>query len=315
MKMPCELIAEPYIANVRQKTAINLSKLGYTQSEIASILRVSQALVSSYLRKKQKIKLDLDNKEVKMIDQSAKLVAQEVTEILILSEKNSVEKAIQKVCEKCKELRISGPTCVLHSKIVSGLNTGGAPCTACITTEHQIQLLTEERFTIIQSLGKIIRSLDQLSILPAIVPEIGLQMIYGTSDMQSELDVSAFPGRITKYRGHLTRIPSPEFGASEGTARLLLTVHQFFEHLRAAITLKFSNMLLISLKGLVTEIKANIDTMSLKAISKVFNLLGDSSKPILIYSEPILGLEQIAYLICDSPEDIFNLLSPLEMNE
>ncbi|MDI6853601.1 MAG: PfkB family carbohydrate kinase [Deltaproteobacteria bacterium] len=76
---------------------------------------------------------------------------------------------------------------------------------------------------------------DLSPLIPGVMSDLG----YAAACPEGPHDVAAFPGRILKtQRG--TLVPeSPAFGASGPMAGVILTVMEFFPHLRAAMTIKY----------------------------------------------------------------------------
>jgi hydroxymethylpyrimidine/phosphomethylpyrimidine kinase len=88
----------------------------------------------------------------------------------------------------------------------------------------------------LQTAGERLVAEDLSPLIPEVMSDLGYAALYP----EGPGDVAAFPGRILKTpRGTLIPEP-PAFGASEDMAAVILTVMQFFPHLRAAMTVKYA---------------------------------------------------------------------------
>ncbi|RMG31776.1 MAG: hypothetical protein D6732_14315 [Methanobacteriota archaeon] len=301
MKMPCELITEPYISRVRFHTVKNLARKGLKQQEIANLLSISQGLVSS-LKKREK---ELSNETDKVFDKLAKQVASEITEILLVNQREGVPKAIEQICRTCKLLRINGPTCNLHYLAYPELKK--INCTACHGGGQPIELIQADRFKIISDLKKAIERLEQINDVVALVPEIGMQFIYTTNAPKNDLDVAGFPGRIRKHKRRLIYPSTPEFGASTHSSKILLLIAEYLKNARCLVTLKSSSLPKEIPQKIVEVVDLSFDTLKK---SEVRNLLSSlqSQPPVAFVGTPAIGIEGITYLVGESPSQLVSVI-------
>lgn len=291
--MPCELVAEPYLARVRYHAVKNLHRKGLKQTEIADLLEISQGLVSSLLKKKKRPSSDLE----KTFEKLARKIGTEIAEILLLRGRENVSDAIERVCSTCKLLRINGPTCTLHYEAYPELKE--IQCTACHGGKQPIELIRADRFQIIGDLKKTAVTINSIPNIVSLVPEIGMQLVAAVQNPESDLDIAGFPGRIRKHKGNLLYQPFPEFGASTHTAKILLLITEFIPSATCLITVKSSLRQSKDLKPLLTTIPLSFDTLKKGEIrEKLATFTG--TLPIAFIGTPAIGIEGITYIAGDS---------------
>lgn len=302
MKLPCELLEEPYIVRVRKKTAKLLSKKGWTQTAIADTLQLSQPVISNYLKSPS----SSPTHQLNLIVATADKVAQNIVEILVLQGSNGIPDAISRICESCKILRTSGPACSYHISIVPELQRADI-CTACLTSKNDLEYIETNRYEVIRALNRSLFELNKFNNIGVLIPEIGLQFVYGSSSISSLVDIAGFPGRLRKYKGKIISQILPEFGASSHTAQILLKAHKHNIHFRAAISLKHSS----SLASVVATMNIKTITMQINEIHKISfknaSNLFSSYKCINIVESEGVGIEGISYFIGESVDQLVAL--------
>jgi XRE family transcriptional regulator, thiamine biosynthesis regulator len=305
MRLPCEILQEPYLITIRKTVAKNLNKQGWTQKSIAELLKVSQPIVSSYL--KSEITFS-ENTQINQIINKGIEIGYEITNIFNIKGKNGMYEAISTTCHSCKILRSAGPICNLHFTGVPELQDENI-CTACVSSDKLIQLVQPSRYQTIHDLQQTVNSLNKIENIAKIVPEIGLQIAYASDFTKDLLDIAAFPGRIGKYKGSLTRIIAPEFGASEHTAKLLIQIKEYFPEIRSVIGLKNSSWFVNLLKKLnVAIFYINVDNLSQSDLAKEFAKIKITKTPIGLVGEDSIGIEGITYIFSEHPEDFVTLI-------
>lgn len=311
MRMPCEMLQEPYIVTVRKTIARELQKHGWTQANIAAILQVTQPVVSSYLKDKQ-IK-ENNETEIQVITLGQK-VGVEITELFLTYGDAALNEAIMKTCRDCKLLRSMGPMCSLHFAHAPQLREQEV-CTACHSSDELIQLEQPQRYEVIHELHLAVKRLNSIENIAKLVPEIGLQMVYATPDFSTGLDVAGFPGRIGKYQGKLVRLTPPEFGASTHSSNLLMEVHRINSNILCVIGLKNSSWFVKGIEELGVEIhELNIDQLSSEQLEQALEKIKVSSEVFALVGEDGVGIEGISYIFAPEPQMITLLLEKFVSN-
>ncbi len=96
-----------------------------------------------------------------------------------------------------------------------------------------------ERFYVLENLKEALRRLAVMKDFRKLIPEVGANLGMATEDAESEADVAAVDGRITRTK-HGFRVGRIEFGASSHVARAILTMMRFNRAIRSAINIKYS---------------------------------------------------------------------------
>ncbi|MCW7074863.1 MAG: bifunctional hydroxymethylpyrimidine kinase/phosphomethylpyrimidine kinase [Candidatus Methanospirare jalkutatii] len=96
-----------------------------------------------------------------------------------------------------------------------------------------------ERFYVLENLKEALRRLAAMKDFRKLIPEVGANLGMATEDAESEADVAAVDGRITRTK-HGFRVGRIEFGASSHIARAILTMMRFNRAIRSAINIKYS---------------------------------------------------------------------------
>ncbi|MCU4140802.1 MAG: Hydroxymethylpyrimidine/phosphomethylpyrimidine kinase [Methanophagales archaeon] len=96
-----------------------------------------------------------------------------------------------------------------------------------------------ERFYVLENLKEALRRLKAMKDFRKLIPEVGANLGMATEDAESEADVAAVDGRITRTK-HGFRVGRIEFGASSHVARAILTMMRFNRAVRSAINIKYS---------------------------------------------------------------------------
>ncbi|UYZ39487.1 MAG: bifunctional hydroxymethylpyrimidine kinase/phosphomethylpyrimidine kinase [Candidatus Methanospirare jalkutatii] len=96
-----------------------------------------------------------------------------------------------------------------------------------------------EWFYVLENLKEALRRLAAMKDFRKLIPEVGANLGMATEDAESEADVAAVDGRMTRTK-HGFRVGSVEFGASSHVARAILTMMRFNRAIRSAINIKYS---------------------------------------------------------------------------
>ena len=97
----------------------------------------------------------------------------------------------------------------------------------------------DERFDVWLQLKKAVETL--VSFLPSqLIPEVGMNFVYATSDAKTRNDVCGIEGRITRYKDHPLLCGSLQFGASKHVASIVLAAMSFDKSIQSAINIRYT---------------------------------------------------------------------------
>jgi len=297
MKFPCELLAEPYLAQLRLEVAYNLRDLQYTQTEIAALLQVSQPVISGYLRKSRH-----QSQLPQVILSRAREVAAEITAILHTQGLDGTEAAIRTGCLECKIMRQAGPTCMFHKQETSYLSEN---CTSCLTAKPLVQLQVDKQ-GVLQDLSSLFDDLISHSQVNRLIPEIGMQIVHGITEPRSMSDIAAFPGRIIKRKNSSPLADTPVFGGSETTSQLLLDLRKKHPALHCIAAIKTTDWLQRRLEQIEIPIQV-IEGLEEHIQELIADILIPAESFVLVGKKSI-GFESISYVCADSTNTLGHLL-------
>ncbi|OLS24439.1 MAG: Bifunctional thiamine biosynthesis protein ThiDN [Candidatus Heimdallarchaeota archaeon LC_2] len=307
MRFPCEIISEPFLARLRSDAAKYLYKKGYSQQSIADLLQVSQPIVSSYLKRKHNTNSEIPE----IILREAQQIGTQIGEILDTQGNEGIPQSISIACQSCKKLRQGGGTCYYHKLLNPHLEEN---CTRCLTSEKLI-VLQIDRENIINQLQLIFKNLINTTKYNYLIPEIGLQIVIGTSDMKSQDDIAGFPGRIIKRKTGLPSTEIPIFSTSQTMSKLLLITRKYFPNISGLAGIKTTEWLIEKLQ------ETGISYFEYQGFDKNYenhmielrenNDFPPINKPFVVVDQGSIGFEAISYVFAEKPNDltkVFDLL-------
>ena len=116
MRASCEVIVKTFLPAMRAQIAKELSAKGYTQTQIADILGLTQAAVSKYLGDKLYPDVRAVGEQAEVKDTARKIANG------LASKKFSKSKAINEMCSCCKMMRESHKLCPYHEAMLPGIS-------------------------------------------------------------------------------------------------------------------------------------------------------------------------------------------------
>ncbi len=123
-------------------------------------------------------------------------------------------------------------TLAIQSSLALGKGTGPTNPSAYVLREM-------ERYRVIQELKKAVEVLKEER-MGYLIPEVSSNLGYALPNAEGVEDVAAFPGRIIRYKDSVATFSSPEFGASQHIANIILTMMQFDPEYCSAMNIRYS---------------------------------------------------------------------------
>ncbi len=223
MRPPCEIVQRDFLRVVRTFVARSLRSEGFSQTDIASKMDLTQAAVSKYLSQPV-IKTKLAGE----IDQLSK----KLTEMLKTGESSS-DQIVRELCATCMRSRVGSTLCEMHQKKVPSLKA--ANCKICSELLGGRDDNLAERARVISDMLDALRIIEQSKTFTTIVPQVRANFVVCNDFAETEQDVAGVPGRITIVDGYARALISPQFGASQHTAELLLHAKETWDTIRACL--------------------------------------------------------------------------------
>ncbi|TET12508.1 MAG: hypothetical protein E3J86_00035, partial [Candidatus Thorarchaeota archaeon] len=119
MRPPCEIVQRDFLPVVRTFVARYLRKEGFSQTEIASRMDLTQAAVSKYLNQpvtKTRLAVEIEH------------LSENLTGMLKTGEATA-DQIVRELCSTCMKSRIGSTLCEMHQKKVPSLKA--ANCQVC----------------------------------------------------------------------------------------------------------------------------------------------------------------------------------------
>jgi predicted fused transcriptional regulator/phosphomethylpyrimidine kinase/predicted transcriptional regulator len=297
MRPPCEIVQRDFLRAVRASVAWSLKKEGFSQTEISSKMGLTQAAVSKYLSQpltKTRLAGEIDH------------LSKKLTEMIKTNESNT-DKIVLEICSTCMHSRLGSTLCEMHQDKVPSLRV--ANCQVCTQILGGRDDNLAERAIVIGDIFEALRTIEQSESFQIIVPQVRANFVVCNKNAQTVKDVAGVPGRITIIDGHARALISPQFGASQHTAELLLHAKSTWHRVRACLCVSGRNEVvkLASKYGFQVvsmeepESSASKIIMSLKKTNKI---PGQRTAFPAIHIPGGIGVEPILYLFGPSAKEL-----------
>ncbi|MHA3965051.1 MAG: thiamine-phosphate synthase family protein [Candidatus Thorarchaeota archaeon SMTZ1-45] len=223
MRPPCEIVQRDFLRAVRTFVARSLKEEGFSQTEIASKMDMTQAAVSKYLSQplmKTRLTGDIDS------------LSQKITEMIKAGE-SGADKIVREICSVCMRSRLGSTLCEMHQDKVSSLKA--VNCQVCSQLLGGRDDDLSERAIVMGDILESLRIIEQSESFVDIVPQVRANFVACNDQAETYKDVVGVPGRITIVEGRARALISPQFGASQHTAELLLHAKTIWKRARACL--------------------------------------------------------------------------------
>jgi predicted fused transcriptional regulator/phosphomethylpyrimidine kinase/predicted transcriptional regulator len=297
MRPPCEIVQRDFLRAVRAFVARSLKKEGFSQTEIALKMDMTQAAVSKYLSqplKKTKLAGDIDR------------LSKKLTEMIKTGE-SGADQIVREICSACMHLRLGSTLCEMHQDKVPSLKA--VNCQVCSQLLGGRNDDLAERAIVIGDILEALRIIEQSESFEVIVPQVRANFVACNDHAETYKDVAGVPGRITIVDGRARALISPQFGASQHTAELLLHAKSTWPRVRACLCVSGREAVL------KITLRSGFKVLSMKdpesSASKIVKSLKDTNQlPGPRTSYPAIhipggfGIEPILYLFGPSAKEL-----------
>jgi predicted fused transcriptional regulator/phosphomethylpyrimidine kinase/predicted transcriptional regulator len=221
------MMTDSFLPSMRKMVALKLRDQGFSQGRIASMLGVTQASVSLYLKRGGRRQLPLDALGVS--SDEAELYASLLAEDL----KKDPVYAVNTLYSIWSDILGRGAMCSTHRSQYPIL----AKCDMCMSVFPGRAHGSEGGA--IEQVAEAVRAIEGSSIFVKVMPEVSVNIAYAGPNASSVREVVAVPGRIVRVRGMPRSFMRPEFGASTHLAGILLAVKSHDHSVRGAMNLRY----------------------------------------------------------------------------
>lgn len=212
VKLAEEIVADSFVPTWRSLLVKRLTERGLSQTEIASLLGVSQSAVSKHLlgRLGGDERLAREPRLLATVERVAEgLHARTMSPFQALLEAEALVRAFED----------RGPICRIHEEEMPSLQ--GLGCDICIRVSGSA---VGPEQAALQDLRAALRVLEATPRLAALVPHVGANLARALPGAHDVAHVAAVPGRLFVMRGVVKVPAAPEFGVSRHTAEVLLAI-------------------------------------------------------------------------------------------
>ena len=289
MRPPCEIVQRDFLRTVRIFLARALSEEGYSQTEIASQMDMTQAAVSKYLSQSA-VKTRLANE--------IEVLTIRLTE-MIKSGDADADSMVREVCACCMRSRIGSTLCEMHQNKVPSLNI--VNCQICSQLLGGSDTELSKRSLIVSDMLDALRIIEASETFVDIVPQIRANIVACNDAAKSTKDVAGVPGRITVIDGHARALVNPQFGASSHTSELLLDAMEKWPKVRSCMYVSGRDHVIrtakkVGFRVVTLEESESNSKKIISALKSEQEIPGPRTDYPAIHSPGDYGVEPILYL-------------------
>jgi len=298
---PCEMLSKTFLPAIRGVVIHRLRRQGIGQPTIAKLVGVTQAAVSQTLRKE----------ESKFVEALSKMGLEE-GEIYLLVDtlcgelvQNPV-RATGVLYGFWHGLLSEGRLCAYHRQLYPVLEE----CDICMNPSYE-KSLDEERLMVLRTLDMCVKRLTASRSFAALIPEVGVNIVYCISNPQTINDVAGVAGRIVAAGKEVKSVGRPAFGGSKHLASVLLATRRKNPAIRSAINVSNNSRIKSAL------LKTGLQTVEISPVARelsddeivaaVASSVGDDRVTAVLHGGGI-GVEPITYLFADEASRLVDIV-------
>jgi hypothetical protein len=285
---------------------MKLHESGQSQNEIARRMSITQAAVSKYLSqgsKKSSIQKHVD------------ILTENLTN-MILSDAPQQDMMVKEICKTCMYLRIGSSICKMHRDSVPAL--GEVKCQICTDLLAGEEKEFASRGVTLRDLQEALTLMSNAPQFSRLIPQVRANLVACGTDATSYMDVAGVPGRITLVNGRAVALTSPQFGASQHTANLLLWARSNWPSLQACLGISGTKEIVaaaekngIKMIGLSTPATDHVSIS--EAAQNSTGRVKKTLNYVAIHVPGGIGVEPILYLFGPSAVGLANASISLSM--
>ncbi len=278
-----EIVVEEFLPTFRTVLAGELRERGLTQSEVASLLGISQSAVSKYAHGEVEINDEIarDERFVDLVERLANgLTSGELSRVQALVETEVLIRRLERGDLLARLHEAAYPPIAEHDGPIDIHDPEG-------------EFRVTERVR--SSVRRGVRTLENTSGFASLIPAVGSNLVEALPDATTIDDVAGVPGRILDIKGRATVPGDPEFGVSEHVASLLLVAMQAGSDARAALNIRYDERVIESLESSgyeTVEFDAEADLE--RAIESAIQTTPNAD---VLYQTGGFGVEPVCYVL------------------
>ena len=290
MKFVEEVVVDEFLPTFRSMLADALRERGYTQSEVAKALGVSQSAVSKYVHDEvARRDAVAEHPRVKaLVEETADgLAADEMTRAQALVE---AEVLIRRLEEDDLIARLHEEEMPEFADYEGRIRDPEGT----IRTAEQVLASTRRGLRVLENAGG----------FTGLIPAVGSNLCECLPEAKTIEEVAGVPGRIVDVKGRATIPADPEFGASGHVARVLLTARETGAgaDVRGCLNVAYDPELVGRLEE--TGLPAAEFEADEEIETAVATALGDQPDARALYQTGAFGIEPVVYVLGEDAETV-----------
>jgi len=289
LRLPEEIVVESVLPTLRALLAEALVDRGLTQRAVADRLGVTQAAVSRYVSGEGAVEIEPAIAEHPRTAATVERIADGFADGSL-----GGYEALAELSELIRALEDRGPICELHEAEMPALR--GLGCDLCVRgTDAAVEA---ERATLADA-RRAARTLSAAPAVAAWVPNVGTNVGAALPDAADPADVAAIPGRIHARGGRAEAAGSPEFGASEHVATVILAAAAVDPSVRGGLNLRTGDALLAAARERGVE-PVEFDADYEARGRRLRAAFRERGVPRICFHRGAFGIEPITYALGES---------------
>ena len=293
MKFVEEIVVDEFLPTFRSMLAEDLRERGFTQSEVAEALGISQSAVSKYAHG------EVSRNEAILKDERVRDLVDRIGEGFETGDVTPVQ-ALVEAEVLVRQLEEGDLLATLHEEAVPGL----AEFEGSLSV-HDPDSALRRAERVRSSVRRGLRVLTNTPGFAGLIPNVGSNLVECLPDATAVEDVAGVPGRIFDVKGKTTVPGDPEFGVSEHVAGVLLSTREAGVDFRAALNVRYDPDIVAALAEAGYETIAfdseGPDDPIADAVAEQFGG-GGADEPFVLYQTGGYGIEPITYVVAsDAP--------------
>ncbi|UVE51775.1 helix-turn-helix domain-containing protein [Haloferax larsenii] len=286
MKFIEELVVDEFLPTFRALLAEDLRDRGFTQSEVADALGISQSAVSKYAHGEVNVNARVadDTRVRELVDQVGEgLATGDMTPVQALVEAEVLIRQLE------------------EADLLSDLHEEAMPELASYDGFHNIHDPESHLRTVEQvrsSVRRGLRKLTNTSGFAGLIPNVGSNLVESLPDAEGIDDIAGIPGRIFDVKGQATVPGEPEFGVSEHVASVLLSARAADADVNAGLNIVYDAGVVEELEAAgyeCIEFDADAPTDPVRAVLEARD--DDLPETFVVYQTGSYGIEPITYVL------------------
>ncbi len=285
-----EIVVEEFLPTFRSMLAEALRERGFTQSEVADALSISQSAVSKYAHG------EVSRNDELLTDERLASLVERVADGFDEGGMSRVQ-ALVEAEVLIRRMEARGDTLAkLHEEAVPELAGYEGDFRV---HDPESELRTRERT--LSSVRRGLRTLERASGFAGLIPNVGSNLVECLPDATDVEDVAGVPGRVFDVKGRAEIPADPEFGASGHVAAVLLAARAAGSDARAALNLRYDPDILARLEAEghgTAAFDAEYDDLE-DALAAALSERPDAD---VLYQTGAHGVEPIVYVLATDAE-------------